>query len=145
MAANSFQFKIEVELPKGAEKELEKAAEQALKTTAAELDGRFTDAISSAVWPWPFPASNGKGSPRSIVDTGVLKNSKVYNLSGLKAEWKWTANYAAAVHEGARLWNGATLPARPWTNAVLEGGTSANVEVYDISTELSKRISDILS
>ena len=143
--ANNFQFEINVELPKGAEKQLERAAEQAMKTVGAELDGRFTDAISSKVWPWPFPASNGKGSPRSIVDTGVLKNSKNYNLSGLKAEWRWTANYAAAVHEGARLWNGATLPARPWTNAVLEGGTSANIDTYDFTTELSKRITDILS
>lgn len=143
--AENFQFKIEVELPKGAEKEFERAAEQALKQVGAELDGRFTDAISSAVWPWPFPASNGKGSPRSIVDTGALKQSGVYNLSGLKAEWKWTISYAAAVHEGARLWNGANIPARPWTNAVLEGGTSASVPVYDFTTELSKRITNILS
>ena len=142
--ANNFQFEINIELPKGAEKELIQAAEKALKTVGAELDGRFTDAISRAVWPWPFPSSNGKGSPRSIVDTGVLKNSKSYKLSGLTAEWVWSAEYAAAVHDGARLWNGATLPARPWTDAVLVGGTSAKIEKYDFPTELSKRISDIL-
>lgn len=142
--ANNFQFEINVELPKGADKVLEKAAEQAFGKVASELDGRFTDAISSKVWPWTYPASNGKGSPRSIVDTGALRGSRVYNLSGLKAEWKWTQKYAAAVHEGATLWNGAVLPARPWTNAVLEGGTSANIPVYDFTAELSKRITNIL-
>lgn len=142
--ANRFQFQIEVEIPAKAAATFKDAAEKALKQTAAELDGRFDDAISSAVWPWPFPASNGKGSPRSIVDSGDLKQSKNYKLSGLVAEWVWTENYAAAVHEGARLWNGATLPARPWTDAVLVGGTSGKVPVYKFSEELSKRITDIL-
>lgn len=143
--ANRFQFEINIEIPSGAAAAFSKAAQQALKQTAAELDGRFDDAISSKVWPWPFPDSNGKSSPRSIVDSGDLKQSKSYSLSGLEASWTWSINYAAAVHEGAKLWNGAILPARPWTDAVLEGGTSAKVPVYDFTGILSKRITDILN
>ena len=168
--ANAFNFKLEAQLDGSAVKALRKAAEAAMKTTAAELDGRFDDAISSAVWPWPRSSKRGvggstvgerakqwankgfnTGTPRSIVDSGELKQSKVFNVTGLKAEWAWTANYAAAVHEGARItpWgdpkNGTvTLPARPWTDAVLNGGTPASLPVYPFTDELSKNIGKLL-
>lgn len=143
--SNSFKFKINVSFDKGISKAFDRAAKQAFKEVTAELDGRFTDAISGAYWSWPFPASNGKGSPRSIVDTGLLKQSGSFSYKGEKAEWKWTASYAAAVHEGARLWNGATLPPRPWTSAVLEGGTSSSVPVYPFTDELKARIIKLLN
>ena len=164
---SKFQAKITVTLPPNFSGDLQKATEKALKEVAAELTGRFDDAISSAVWPWSLgqskrglsgstvgerakawkAASFNTGSPRSIVDSGELKQSRTFQLKGLVAEWAWTADYAAAVHEGARIkpWGDptnktVTLPARPWTTAVLKGGTGANVEVYDFATELSKRI-----
>lgn len=167
MANNNFKFKINVELPKGTAEALKRASEQAMKEVAAELTGRFDDAISSAVWPWDLGQSKrglggstlgerakawkkakfNTGSPRSIVDSGDLKQSRTFSLKGLTAEWAWTAEYAAAVHEGARIhpWgdpkNGTIqMPARPWTEAVLKGGTGASIEVYDFTTELSKRI-----
>jgi len=143
--SDRFKFSIEVEPPSQIKQAFIAAASKALHQTAAELDGRFTDAISSAVWPWPFPASNGKGSPRSIVDSGDLARSKVYKESALVIDWTWTIEYAAAVHEGATLWNGAILPARPWTDAVVFGGTSANVPVYDFTGNMSRRIADILN
>lgn len=164
---SDFKAKITVQLPANVEANLKKAAEQAMKEVAAELTGRFDDAISSAVWPWALgqskrglsgstvgerakawkAASFNTGSPRSIVDSGELKQSRTFQLKGLQAEWAWTADYAAAVHEGARIkpWGDptnktVTLPARPWTTAVLKGGTGANIEVYDYATELSRRI-----
>ena len=163
---NNFKTKLEITLDAGTAKRLQDAAAKALKQTAAELDGRFDDAISSAVWPWPRQSKRGlggstvgerakqwssksfnTGTPRSIVDSGELKQSKVFSMSGMKAEWIWTANYAAAVHEGARIspWgnprNGTvTLPGRPWTKAVLVGGTSASVPVFAFTDEVSRRI-----
>lgn len=169
--ADKFNFSISIETDQSLQKEFEKAAAAAMKAVAAELDGRFEDAISSSVWPWPRSSKRGlggstvgarakawnqasfnTGTPRSIVDSGELKQSKVFNLNGLEANWAWTANYAAAVHEGARIhpWgdpkNGTvSLPARPWTKAVLEGGTSANVPVYPFTDEIQKRITDLLA
>lgn len=143
--SDSFKFQVNVTFDQGLSKRFDDAAKQAFKEAAAVLDGRFQDAISGSYWPWPFPASNGKGSPRSIVDTGALKQSRAYSFKGTRAEWKWTASYAAAVHEGARLWNGATLPARPWTTAVLEGGTSSSVPVYPFTDELKARIIKLLN
>lgn len=163
---SNFKFKLEAQIDGNAVAALRKAAAEAMKQTAAELDGRFDDAISSSVWPWPRSSKRGlggstvgerakqwankgfnTGTPRSIVDSGELKQSKVFNIKGLKAEWAWTASYAAAVHEGARInpWgdpsNGAvTLPARPWTDAVLVGGTSASIPVFNFTEELAKNL-----
>ena len=171
--ANNFNLKIDIDLAAaaGSSKAFQDAAKQAMKETAAELDGRFDDAISGAYWPWPRASKRGlsgstvgerakswaaKGfntsTPRSIVDSGELKQSKNFKLNGLEASWTWTANYAAAVHEGARIhpWgdpkNGTVnLPGRPWTDAVLVGGTAGNVPVFDFTTEFSKRLSRRLS
>lgn len=164
--ANLIGFKVEIEIPKGALAELKKAAEEAFEEVATELDGRFQDAISDKAWPWPRPSKRGLGggslsekarawreasfntnAPRSIVDSGELKQSRMFNVKGLQAEWAWTAEYAAAVHDGAMIhpWGNTKaakveLPPRPWTTAVLKGGTAASIDVYDIATELSKRI-----
>ena len=176
MANEFFRFDIEVELPKGAAQQLRKAAEQALKQTAAELDGRFTDAISGQYWTWDNryggqskrglsgstvgerakqwkSASFNTARQRSIVDSGELKQSGTFNVSGLKASWKWTADYAAAVHDGARIqpWGNrsagaVTLPGRPWTDAVLIGGVgNYSGQTYDITEELKKRITKLLN
>ena len=169
--ANNFRFRIDVDLPADATAKLKRAAETAFHQTAAELDGRFTDAISSSVWPWPRPSKRGVAGiglkekarnyaqapyntfqPRSIVDDGGLKQSKVFTLSGVTAKWSWTVDYAAAVHDGARIhpWgdpnNGTvTLPARPWTTAVLRGGTPGRIDVFPFSDELAKRIQRLLA
>ena len=87
------------------------------------------------------------GTPRSIVDSGDLKQSKSFKLAGMQASWVWTANYAAAVHEGAYInpfgntSKTVQLPARPWTEAVLQGNTVAQgIEVYPVSENLKKAI-----
>ena len=89
------------------------------------------------------------GSPRSIVDSGDLKQSRDFQLNraGLVANWSWNVDYAAAVHEGAYInpfgntSKTVQLPARPWTEAVLQGNTVAQgIEVYPVSENLKKAI-----
>lgn len=169
--ANNFKLDLKVEIPANAGQLLKKASEDAMKVVAAELDGRFTDAMSQSVWAWPRQSKRGTqgitlsetarkwknasfdtGSPRSIVDSGELKASKVYNLAGTQANWVWSTEYAAAVHDGALIhpWGNlkaakVQLPARPWTEAVLFGHPSYSGEVYDYANrftqELNKRLS----
>lgn len=157
---------------------LRKATEDAFAQVAAELTGRLDAAVSGNHWPWPdstprFGGSsdlrsaadnwntyltgsgNGKrpksvaGSPRSIVDSGNLKQSRNFELDrvSLTAEWSWNADYAAAVHEGAYINPFGNpnkivqLPARPWTQAVIEGGTVATgIPVYPVAANLKKYI-----
>lgn len=164
--AKQFGFGIEIELPASIEAGLRKATEQAMKEVAAELDGRYTEAISGSYWVWPRQSKRGvsgstlsevaknwrrknftTGSPRSIVDSGDLKSSSVHSVKGLSAEWIWSVEYAAAVHDGAWVYPWANnkaakmlLPARPWTEAVLRGHPHYSGEVYDFSTRLSQAI-----
>jgi len=165
--AKQFGFNIEVELPESVEQQLRKATERAMKEVAAELDGRYTDAISGTNWVWPRQSKRGvggstlsevarnwrskpftTGSPRSIVDSGNLQGSSTHSVNGLSAEWVWTVEYAAAVHDGAWIypWSNEKakkmlLPARPWTEAVLNGHPHFSGEIYDFSTRLSQAIS----
>lgn len=174
--ADNFKFDIAIELPAGAEKELQRAAQQALKQVAAELDGRFADALSGSYWTWDNryggkskrglsgstvgerakawnAASFNTPMQRSIVDSGELKQSGTFSLSKNRASWKWTADYAAAVHDGARIqpWGNksagaVTLPGRPWTDAVLIGGVgNYSGEKYEFTEELQRRIAKLLS
>ena len=112
-----------------------RASEAAARATAAELNSRFQDAIGAKVWQWPRETirSNNKpvGSPRTIVDSGELRNSNKMEINGLTVRFRWTAPYAAANHEGARLRNGGLLPARPWTSAVLGTTPTPGIPVYD--------------
>lgn len=162
---NNFKFTVEAEIPAGAVQALEDAAKEAFMDVAAELDGRFQSAITSDSWSWPRQSKRGvsgstlkeksknwrrasynTGTTRNIVDSGDLAQSHVFNVSGLKAEYVWTASHAAWVHEGARIkpWGNqnaatVTLPARPWTTAVLKGG-NPSIPVYDFSSELARKI-----
>ena len=162
---------------------LRAAAEKAFATVAAELTGRFDSAISGEHWPWPdrTPRFGGSssleearenwntyttgsgfgrrpkavtGSPRSIVDSGDLKQSRDFQLNkaALEANWAWNVDYAAAVHEGAYINpfgnknKVVQLPGRPWTEAVLVGGTVAQgIEVYPVSENLKSYIAKFLA
>jgi len=157
---------------------LRQATEEAFMQVTGELTARFDAAVSGNHWPWPDSTprfggardlesaadnwntwltgtGNGKrpkavaNSPRSIVDSGQLKQSRDFRLNraALTAEWNWSVDYAAAVHEGAYINPfGNTrkivqIPGRPWTQAVLEGGTSATgIPVYPVGENLKKFI-----
>jgi hypothetical protein len=124
-----------------------RALEVARKIVAAELNSAFQDALGSKVWSWDRATirSNGQevGSPRNIVDTGILKASNSFQVNGTLATFKWSVDYAAAVHYGASIypWGDKSrpkvnLPARPWTSAVLGTINYGGIEPYDYRSEL---------
>ncbi|ACT65625.1 predicted protein [Cyanophage PSS2] len=159
------EIKIDIDLA-SLSKIYEEKAKHSFAAVADELEGRFTDAISSAYWQWPGPSKRGvsgstlgekarswskskfnTGSPRSIVDSGDLKGSLRVdlNLNNLTCQFMWTTSYAAAVHEGAYIhpWGDKKnakvhLPARPWTSAVING--THGVPKYDYVDRFSRFI-----
>lgn len=169
--AKNFNFTIEVDISDGITQALREATVKAFKEVAAELDGRYTDSLKGAYWAWPRQSKRGvggstlsevaknwrkkgftTGSPRSITDSGDLASSASFSCTGLTAEWFWSIEYAAAVHDGAwiRPWGNeradkVLLPARPWTEAVLKGHPHYSGEIYDFSTRLSQAISKFAS
>lgn len=135
---SGFKVKFNVPLAKRAEK----AAQTAAKVVFSEMNGRFQVAIGRKVWSWPRETvrSNGRpvGSPRTIVDTGLLRQSNVFGVSNYTAVFRWTTNYASFVHEGAMVYPyGDTsrprvyTPPRPWTSAVLGTEKVNGIEPYD--------------
>lgn len=177
--AGNFVAAMNLELDPQANKKLHTIAQSAFAQVAGELTARFDAAISGNHWPWPdktprwggardletamdnwntYLTGNGggkkpravAGSPRSIVDSGTLKQSREFSLNRaeLKAYWNWSADYAAAVHEGAYINPFGNknkiiqLPGRPWITAVMIGGTVAQgIPVYDVKAELRRTIS----
>lgn len=60
-------------------------------------------------------------SPRDIVDTGALLQSKRRNpINSSITEFTWEDDVAELVHDGGRLKGGGVYPARPWTQPTLE-------------------------
>lgn len=102
---------------------LDKAIQQAFDKTVEIQSEYFDQAITGDNWEWPRATirSDGSiaGSPRDIVDTGTLLNSKVISRStdGTSAEYTWDTDYAIYVHEGATTKNGTESPARPWAES----------------------------
>lgn len=109
-------------MPKNPSQDVEKnrdklltAIYSATDAVVAEMDRRFTDAISADVWKWP----RGE-SPRDIVDTGALRASQTYEKQADgQYQFRWSVPYAAQVHEGGTFFDGSPMPARPWTRKVL--------------------------
>lgn len=99
--------------------DLQKIANEAQKEALAEtyklLNQEFQRAITAKKWSWPLSPS-----PRDIVDTGSLRQSNSYTISGNKVTFKWAKDYARVVHDGA-ISERRNYPARPWTEAVLFG------------------------
>lgn len=91
------------------------ATDQAAKDTFTLLNQQFQFAITAKKWSWPTAPTT-----RDIVDTGALRASNSLAVSGLNATFKWTVNYASFAHEGA-IGGRKNYPARPWTDAVLNG------------------------
>lgn len=119
-----------------------RAAESASRIVVPELNSAFQDAIGSKVWEHPRTTirSNGQtvGSPRNIVDTGILKASNSFQVNGTLATFRWTVNYAAAQHWGASIYpygnkkaKKVDLPPKPWTSAVLGTIKVSGIQPYD--------------
>jgi len=93
----------------------ERAVAEATQALVNRLSAEYTSEISSAKWNWV------DGQKRDIVDTGRLRSSQtVRRKSDTEYEFSWPVEYAAQVHEGAKLKGGGEWPARPWTRTALE-------------------------
>ena len=99
--------------------DLQKIADDASKRALAEtyklLNQEFQRAITAKKWSWPLSPS-----PRDIVDTGSLRQSNSYTISGSKVTFKWGKDYASFAHNGG-IQGRKNYAARPWTEAVLYG------------------------
>lgn len=130
-----------------------RAAEAATRVVGPELNSAFQAAIGAKVWNWPLgetyrgstyrkDGSRTKGykvgTPRNIVDRGILKASNSLTISGNLCTFRWAVGYATAVHDGARIYpfgdrtkKQVLLPARPWTSAVLGRLIIPGIEPFD--------------
>ena len=165
--ANYFEgeMKIDVNL-EGLSQQFKAKAIKAFERVASELDGRYADAITNDYWDWPRDTKRGiggpkatlrekarawknedydTGTPRDIKDSGGIKGSQNMELdsANFTCSWVWNTKYAAAVHEGARIYpwgnkkrSKVELPARPWTSAVTEG--THGVPKYDYLGKFKK-------
>jgi hypothetical protein len=143
----------------------EQAAARATEVVAGELFAAFQQSFTAKAWPWPraLPTRQLKGatvaekaasynrgegtdpgSPRNLIDTGNLRQSGTWQMTGrFEATYTWNASYALAIHDGAMIfpWGRrdvprVQLPARPWTRAVLAQENVPGIEVYDVGQRL---------
>jgi hypothetical protein len=122
------------------EKAAAEASAKAARAVFATANGRFQDALGLKVWEWDGETvrSNGRkvGSPRTIIDSGLLRASNSFSVRDGIGFFRWSVNYAGAIHEGAILRNGGVIAARPWTDAVLGVTNYPGVPVYDYKSDL---------
>jgi hypothetical protein len=103
---------------------IDSAIKRATDETIDALSDAYDDAMTDEVWQWEGVTHrrNGEivGSPRNILDTEELIDSKIIIRSGNNARFEWTSDHAATVHDGAMLRSGTELPGRPWTKLAAE-------------------------
>lgn len=123
----------------------EAAAKQAAEALAGELFASMQQSFTAKAWEWPGTTERGGGStvgsPRNIIDVGNLRQSGSYRMVGpYKAEFRWSAAYATAVHEGYRRFradgSASSWPARPWTDAVLGRVRVPGIEPFPLQQRL---------
>lgn len=99
-------------------RKLEALLGRAMKSTAEDYDGYFSDTIQSPVFGFRATTEEGllEGSPRDIVASGDLLNSQSYEaLNPLLFRFLWDVDYAVPVHEGYFTQGGTEVVGRPWT------------------------------
>lgn len=142
----------------------ERAAQQATEAVMREVFAAMQQSFTAKAWDWPqnlptrklkgatlaeklrsYEAGEGvrAGNPRNLIDFGNLRQTGSWSMTGpYSAQFTWSANYATAVHEGARIrpWGNrrrvVTLPARPWTAAVLGRVTVPGIRPFPIDQRL---------
>lgn len=125
----------------------EEAARKATGAVMRELAAAFDQSFSAKAWDWPRETQRTvgtAGSPRNIIDTGNLRQSASWRMTGpYQATFRWSARYATAVHEGAMIypWGNREaervyLPPRPWTRAVVGQENVSGIRVYDVGDRL---------
>jgi hypothetical protein len=89
-------------------------------------DNDFDQQMASSKWDWnenQTRRKNGQlvGSPRDIIDTGDLLQSKErVQVNRSTVDFIWRDDVAELVHDGGTTKNGGAYPARPWTEPVLD-------------------------
>ena len=125
--------------------ELDQKLRQITRAAFIELFARYQASFDPPAWSWPRETRRRVGvvgSPRNIVDLGTLRQSGTYSFpDAYSIEARWSADYATAVHEGARLRNGTILPARQWTDAVNGTVQVSGIPAYPLGERLQQRIS----
>jgi hypothetical protein len=129
-----------------------------VQNTFVELIGRYQASFNPPAWQWPRETKRYKGrkggksgktkrtfvvvgSPRNLKDRGTLSQSFSYSSPNpFVLEATWSADYATAKHEGARLRNGTILPATPWTDAVRGTVEVSGIPVFPLGRKLQQRI-----
>ena len=167
-APEDFQFKLNFKTPKlefNGKTDKQKAAmkkaltlgmQRGLNRVETSLSQALDRAMESSSWGWTSRTTlrrNGSsvGSPRDIVDTGKLKDSKKLKTrflqSGGSVAIEYGAPYAKLVHFGGAITPYGrkgralvTLPARPWITATLEGGYG--IEKFNADEILNQAISE---
>ena len=127
----------------GLSRRAEAAFNAASRAVLIEAFGQYQAAMGRKAWNWPRPTVRADGStvtaPRNVIDVGNLRQTGSYSFIGPRTlEARWSANYATAVHEGARLRNGTILPPRPWTAAVNGTQPTDGIPVYPLAERLGK-------
>ena len=104
-----------------------KELSKAMKSYSKELDQNLDRQFSDSKWQWPGLTRRRSGqlagSPRDIIDTGELLDSKqgptpVYG-GRIGRRWTWNTPYASMVKNGFVSSTGAIYPARDWIMAAL--------------------------
>lgn len=111
------------------EKVLKGICQRTFEASMDWADKDFDQQMLDEKWTWQnndpqnrTRRKNGQvvGTPRDIVDTGSLHQSKKRNpINGSITEFVWEDEVAELVHNGGTLKNGGAYPARPWTEPTL--------------------------
>ena len=136
-----------------------KGVQRGMARVETSLSKALDDAMMASSWEWSSIVTtrvNGQtvGSPRNIVDTGFLRDSKKLKISYLQTkttvEVKYTAPYANLVHFGGMIRpygaKGRTLKPiqpRPWITAVLNGGWG--IEKLDVDSIINEALQEAWS
>lgn len=99
--------------------------EQAFQKTNEDLKAEFKKQIETVQWFWPNTTQRRNntvvGSPRDIVDLGVLRDSQsLTKIDANTYEHHWSAPYAKYVRLGYRTRNGRSMPPRDWIGKGLQ-------------------------
>ena len=104
-----------------------KELSKAMRSYTKELDQKLDHQFFESKWEWPRLTRRRSGqlvgSPRNIIDTGELLNSKQgpTPVGGGKIgrRWFWNTPYASLVKNGYISSRGEVVPARDWILAAL--------------------------
>lgn len=105
-------------------KKLNSHIQQAFHETADRFGDALDDAMDAKIYEWDTTTHRKSGevvdSPRNIVDTGYLKNSR-YDVSKMDARnYIYPADYAGDVLEGYVDEWGNSKPGRNWVKVATE-------------------------